>query len=167
MSMPPWFATVFVGIAVVGMMVFLNRKMRKKQAVAFDQWRVRLQNPRWQIYETYLQRPVPQSLKRTYQRLAGFLSENELELVDQHGKFITLTEFFAIDETAQDEQKPHQISQEDVFPFGTCAGVDLFLRAGASQSDAVWTYLRAEAEFVALFNHVDDFEQVVLRALSN
>jgi hypothetical protein len=166
MQMQPWFSILIIAVALVAMMIFFRRKMRAKQAKAFDQWRDRLKNPHWQSYEAYLQRPVPESLKRVYQRLALYLSENELELVDQHQKFITLTEFFAIDETAIEEQKAHQPSHENVFPFGTCAGVDLFLRAGADQADSIWTYLRAEKEFLALFDHVDDFEQVVLKALS-
>jgi hypothetical protein len=156
-----------IAVALVAMMVLYTRKIRAREAVAFSLWRERLQKPDWSVYSRYLQRPVPESLMRVYQRLALYLVDQELELVDQHGKFVTLTEFYPIDETALAEQVSHQPVGEEVFPFGTCAGVDLFLRAGSERDDGVWTYLRQNHEFIELFESVDVFEQTVLKALAN
>ncbi len=158
---------ILIGFALIAMMVLYTRKIRAREAVAFSLWRERLQKPDWSIYAHYLQRPVPESLPRVYQRLALYLVDQELELVDQHGKFVTLTEFYPIDQPALEEQISHQPTDEDVFPFGTCAGVDLFLRNGASRDNGVWTYLRQSHEFIQLFESVDAFEQTVLKALVN
>jgi hypothetical protein len=158
---------VLIAAALIAMMVLYTRKIRAREAVAFSLWRERLQKPDWSVYAYYLQRPVPESLSRVYQRLAVYLVDQELELVDQHGKFVTLTEFYPIDETALAEQASHQPVDEEVFPFGTCAGVDLFLRAGTDSDDGVWTYLRQSQEFIQLFESVDTFEQTVLKALAS
>jgi hypothetical protein len=105
----------------------------------------RLSEPDWQFYEEHLQRGVPSVLRRVFSReeyLAGAYIFSDLYI-----------HFSPIDQTALTENWV----MPGTVPFAECNGDPIFLKPGASESDAVFIAFHDGGDIEELSPTVDSF----------
>jgi hypothetical protein len=164
-----FYVAIFFGLvlALLGWLLRLQlQQMRSNYANGTRALQARLLAPDWAFYAEHLQRPVTPEFQAMYQEFALLLSVKEL-LIRTDSEEILITEFFPLDAQALQDQQA--FVPQDILPFGTAAGKDLFLRPGTpsdfagASSEHIWLHHGASAEqpWQSIFSSVASLHQAL------